>query len=384
MKAHRPLPPGIHFIQGNQALAEGALAAGCDFMAGYPITPASEIANRLSQLLPPAGGVFLQSEDEIAAICAAIGASWAGRKAMTATSGPGLSLMQEGIGFAVATETPLVIVDVMRFGPSTGVPSVGLAGDVVQAARGSHGDYQIVALCPESAQEMFDFMIQAFNLAESLRCPVFVLPDGFLGHMREQVRIPPREELKLVERRLAQGGDPMSRVDFLDPQVAPMPVFGRGLKAHVTGSCHDRHGMRNLTDPQVMHAYATVPQEKVLRRRDLMPPPAADYQEGEVVLVAYGTVARSARAAVALARQRGLAAGSLCLKTLWPLPAAELARAARAARALLVLENNTGQLFPYVKAEAAAHCPVEFMGPRLLGQIHEPEAVAARIQEMSP
>jgi 2-oxoglutarate ferredoxin oxidoreductase subunit alpha len=171
MKAHRRLKPGTHFIQGNQALAEGAIAAGCRFMAGYPITPASEIPNRLSQLLPTVDGVFLQTEDEIAAICSTVGASWAGLKAMTATSGPGISLMQENIGMAVSTETPLVIVDVMRFGPSTGAPSVGLAGDMVQVARGSHGDYQIIALCPSSPQEMFDHMIKGLQPGRELPLP---------------------------------------------------------------------------------------------------------------------------------------------------------------------------------------------------------------------
>ncbi|RJX30119.1 MAG: 2-oxoacid:acceptor oxidoreductase subunit alpha [Desulfarculus sp.] len=383
MKAAVRLKPGTHFIEGNLALAEGAIAAGCRFMAGYPITPASEIPNRLSQLLPTVGGVFLQTEDEIAAICSAIGASWAGLKAMTATSGPGVSLMQENIGLAASTETPLVIVDVMRFGPSTGVPSVGLAGDVVQVARGSHGDYQIIALCPESPQEMYDHMIRAFNLAERFRCPVFVLPDGFIGHMREQVVIPPDQEIELAQRKIAPAGTtPLERQDFLDPEVAPMPVFGRGRQAHVTSSCHNGQGMRNLTDPEVMHAFATMPIEKILRHRDQIVEVAADYAPGDVVIVAYGTVARSARAAAQAARAQGLAVGTLCLKTLWPFADQEVAAAAQQARAVLVLENNTGQMLPYIKAEAAAHCPVQFLGPRLLGQIHEPNAVLTRVKEM--
>ena len=172
---------GTHFEIGNWACAEGAIAAGCTYVAGYPITPASEVANRLAERMPQVGGIFLQTEDEISAICSAIGSSWAGSKSMTATSGPGISLMQENIGFAVATETPLVIVDVQRFGPSTGVPSVGLAGDIVQVSRGSHGDYQIIALCPESPQDMFDLTIRAFNLAEKYRVPVFLMADGFTG-----------------------------------------------------------------------------------------------------------------------------------------------------------------------------------------------------------
>ena len=383
MKASGRLPAGTYFLQGNIALAEGAVAAGCTFMAGYPITPASEVPNHLGRLLPQVGGVCLQTEDEIAAICAAIGASWSGRKAMTATSGPGISLMQESIGFAAATETPLVIVDAMRLGPSTGVPSVGLAGDLVQVAHGSHGDYQIIALCPESGQEMFDFMIRAFNLAEQYRCPVFVLPDGFLGHMREQVVIPPDEEITLVSRKLAQGNDPMQRQDFLDPEVAPMPVFGRGHQAHVTSSCHDAHGMRNLTDPAVMHTYITAPMAKISRKRDEIVQVAADYEEDDLVVVAYGTVARSARAAVEAARAQGLKAGSLCLKTVWPFPDQEVESAARACRAMLLLENNMGQLLPYLRSAAAAHCPVEFLGPEFLGQVHHPAHVLAKIREMA-
>ena len=382
MKTFERLKPGPHFIEGNLALAEGAIAAGCTFMSGYPITPASEIPNRMSQLLPTVGGVFLQTEDELAAVCSAVGASWAGMKAMTATSGPGISLMQENIGLAVSTETPLVIVDVMRFGPSTGVPSVGLAGDMVQVARGSHGDYQIIALCPTGPQEMFDHMIKAFNLAEELRCPVFVLPDGFMGHMRERVLIPADGELKLSMRKIAQsGGGPMDRQDFLDPDVAPMPVFGRGLMGHVTSSCHDGHGMRNLTDPAVMHDYVMKPIEKVHRRRDRVVEVEADYQEGDVVLVSYGTVARSAQAAAQLARAEGLKVGVLTLKTIWPFADKEVAQAARAAKSMLILENNSGQMLPYIKAEAVAHCPVDFMGPKILGQVHEPAYVLQYIKE---
>ncbi len=377
-----PLPPGPHFLMGNEALAEGVIAAGCTFVAGYPITPASEIPNRLSLMLPPAGGTFLQTEDEIAAACAAIGASWAGQKAMTATSGPGISLMQESIGFAVATETPLVIFDIQRMGPSTGVPSVGQAGDVVQVARGSHGDYQIVALAPESPQEMFDLTIRAFNLAELYRVPVFVMGEGFVGHMRERVVIPDPATLKLEKRTIAPSGtEPMGRVDFLDPKVAPMPVFGHGLKAHVTSSCHDEHGMRNLSDPVVMHRYITKPIEKIMAARDQIVEVESDYRDGDVVLVTYGSVARAATAAIQQARSQGLKAGLLRLKTLWPLADKELAEMAGRAKRVLVLENNCGQLFPYVKAAAAKAPRVDFLGPRLLGQIHEPADILAAIKE---
>jgi 2-oxoglutarate ferredoxin oxidoreductase subunit alpha len=369
---------------GNWACAEGAVAAGCTFVAGYPITPASEIANRLSERMPQVGGTFLQTEDEISAICSAIGASWAGQKAMTATSGPGISLMQESIGFAVATETPLVIVDVQRFGPSTGVPSVGLSGDMVQVARGSHGDYQIVALCPESPQEMFDLTVRAFNLAERYRVPVFLMADAFTGHMREQIVIPPEQDIRIERRKIpaTTPSSPTERRDFLDADVAPMPVFGRGFRAHVTSSCHDEQGNRNLSDPEVMHRYLMKPIEKILRHRDDIVDVRADYRDAEIVLVAYGTVARSARAAAALARNQGLRVGTLRLVTCWPFPDREIQEMASQVRHALVLENNNGQVYPYIQAEAVHACRVDFLGPEIQGQIHDPEAILARIKEI--
>ncbi len=373
---------GTHFEMGNWACAEGAIAAGCTFAAGYPITPASEIANRLAERIPQVRGVFLQTEDEISAVCSAIGASWAGCKAMTATSGPGISLMQENIGFAVATETPLVIVDVQRFGPSTGVPSVGLAGDMVQVARGSHGDYQIIALCPESPQEMFDLTVRAFNLAEKYRVPVFVMADGFTGHMREQIFIPPEEKIVLENRKIPESpSSPMERRDFLDVDVAPMPVFGRGFRAHVTSSCHDEHGTRNLSDPEVMHRYLMHPIEKILKHRDDIVEVRADDADSEIVLVSYGTVARSARAAAQLARGLGLKVGTLRLITCWPFPDKEIREMTSHADYVLVLENNTGQMYPYIKAEAVHARQVDFLHPQTLGQIHDPEYILDRIKE---
>lgn len=374
---------GTHFMMGNEACAEGAIAVGCLFASGYPITPASEIVNQLAKRLPEVGGIFLQAEDEISAIGIAIGASWTGRKALTATSGPGISLMQENIGFAVATETPLVIIDVQRLGPSTGVPSIGLTGDMVQVARGSHGDYQIIALSPESPQEMFDLTIRAFNLAETYRVPVFLMADAFLGHMREQVVIPEDGEIRIVERNILKGGnDPMERQDFLDVDVAPMPIFGRGFKSHVTSSCHDKHGMRNLSDPEVMHQFVSAPIEKIVKHSDDIVRVEAEYSGAEIALVSYGTVSRSARAAAQLARAEGLRVGTLRLITCWPLPAAEIRQMAEIVDLVIVLENNTGQLYPYVRAESVSSSRVEFLGPEILGQIHDPEFILSRIKEI--
>lgn len=377
---------GTHFLMGNFACAEGAIAAGCGFVSGYPITPASEVVNRLAQRIPKLGGIFLQTEDEISAICSAIGASWTGRKAMTATSGPGISLMQENIGFALATETPLVIVDVQRLGPSTGVPAIGVSGDMVQVARGSHGDYQIIALSPESPQEMFDLTIRAFNLAEEYRVPVFLMADAFVGHMREQVIIPDEDQLEIVDRKTLKSGvdprDPMKRQDFLDVDVAPMPILGRGFRTHVTSSCHDEHGMRNLSDPEIMHRYVLNPIHKILKKRHEIVQLEADYSGAEIALVSYGTVSRSAKAAAQLARQEGLKVGTLRLVTCWPFPDAEIRQMAESVELVLVLENNTGQIYPYIKSEAAHACRVEFLGPKILGQIHEPEYIVSHIKEM--
>ena len=374
---------GTHFLMGNIACAEGAIAAGCNFAAGYPITPASEIINHLAARLPKLGGIFLQTEDEISAICSIIGAAWSGCKVLTATSGPGISLMQENIGFAVATETPVVIIDVQRLGPSTGVPSIGLAGDIVQVARGSHGDYQIVALCPDGPQEMFDLTVRAFNLSEKYRVPVFLMAEAFIGHMRERVVIPEESELVPVNRKIRKGVcDPMQRQDFMDSEVAPMPVFGNGLKAHVTSSCHDEHGMRNLSDPEVMHRFITKPIEKILGHAEDIIEVEKDYSGREIVLVAYGSVSRSAKAAAVLARDEGLDVGTFRFITCWPFPGNAIREMAESVKHMIVLENNCGQLYPYIKAEAAHACRVDFMGPQILGQIHDPEYVVGRLREM--
>ena len=375
---------GAHFQMGNWACVEGAIAAGCNFAAGYPITPASEVANLLSSRLPLVGGTFLQTEDEISAISAAIGASWTGCKSLVATSGPGISLMQENIGFAVATETPLVIVDVQRFGPSTGVPSIGLSADIVQVARGSHGDYQIIALCPESPQEMFDLTIQAFNLAEKFRVPVFLMADGFIGHMREQIIIPAENKINIENRKISQPAESvLERVDFLDSDVAPMPVFGRGLKAHVTSSCHDEHGMRNLSDPETMHKYVVKPIEKIIKgREEIVRVVTEGLEEAKIVIVSYGTVSRCARAAAELARIDGFPVGTCRMISCWPFADKEINDLAESVDHMIVIENNTGQLFPYIKAEAAHACQVSFLGPEILGQIHDPEFILSAIKEI--
>jgi len=380
---NRAVLTGRHFMMGNFACAEGAIAAGCRFAAGYPITPATEVAERLAERLPTVGGTFLQMEDEIASIAAVIGAAWGGLKAMTATSGPGISLMLENIGFAIGTETPCVIVNVMRGGPTTGIPSVELQGDVIQPRRGSHGDYQIIALAPSSVQEAFDYTVEAFNLAERFRTPVFVLSDAFLGHMREELVVPEAEAIPVVGRKVFPPDKDVEILPaFLDEDVAPMPVFGKGHKAHVTSSCHDAYGRRNVVDASALDVFIKKLNDKIARHRDEILRVAADAEGAEIVLVGYGSVFRCVQAAVEAGRAEGLPLGWFKLGTLWPFPDQEIAAVAEEARHLIVLENNLGQLFHYVQAAAASRCGVSFLPPRVLGELHEIDDILKVVREV--
>jgi len=375
---------GRHFMQGNVACAEGALAAGCRFFAGYPITPATEIAEHLARRLPEVGGICVQMEDEISSIGSVIGAAWTGAKAMTATSGPGMSLMQENIGYAVATETPCVIVDVQRGGPSTGIPAVPSQGDMVQARHGSHGDYQSVALAPCSAQEMFDLTVRAFNIAEQLRVPVYLLADAAVGHMREVIHIPSEDRIARAERRLPEAGaDPFAIRGFLDEEVAPMPIFGCGHQAHVTGSCHDERGMRNVVDAEAIDHFVRTLAAKVLKRRgELVEVEAEGTEDAEVVLVGYGIVGRAARAIARQAREGGLRVGSARPLTVWPFADRELEELCGRARRVLLMENNLGQMLPYVRAAIGSRVEVEALPPQVLGTLHRPSAVLDKIKEV--
>ena len=375
--------PGKYFMMGNLACADGAIAAGCEFAAGYPITPATEIANRLAERLPQVGGVFLQMEDEISSIAAIVGASWTGKKVLTATSGPGISLMLENIGFALGVETPCVIINVQRGGPTTGMPTAGVPGDMVQVKRGSHGDYEIIALCPASPQEMFDHTVLAFNLAEKFRTPVFVLADAFIGHMREEVVIPGADQIEIVNRKLPEpGADPQKIRGFLDENVAPMPIFGRGFKAHVTSSCHDEYRKRNLADVSALDHFVRSLCNKILRHKDEIVKVEKQDEGAEVVLVSYGAVSRAAAMAALRAKEEGLSVGTLRLITAWPFPEEEIEKMSKSARKVIVLENNLGQLFPYIKAAADCHAEVSFLPPRVIGEIHDPETILKKIREV--
>lgn len=373
------LPPGPHYLSGNEAAAEGALAAGCGFYAGYPITPSSEIMERLAARLPQHGGVFLQMEDEIASLSAVIGAAWAGVKALTATSGPGLSLMQECLGYAAFTETPCVLIDVQRAGPCTGQATKVGAGDIMAAKWGSHGDYQVVAFSPWSAQEMFDLTVRAFNWAERLRLPAILLAEEAVGHLRERVDIP--EAVEVFQRGYTPGAPPFGHPE---PDGVPsMPRFGQGQALMITGSTHDARGFRRTEDPAAHEALVRRLNHKVLARAsELCQTEGHFLEDAQVVVLAYGFTARAALRAVKLARARGIKAGLLRLLTLWPFPQEAVAQAVASGARLLVPEMNLGQVAGLAR---------QVVGPGLvrpLGQVDgrhiTPATILNALLEMAP
>ncbi len=332
-------------MQGNEACVEGALAAGCRFFAGYPITPSSEIAEHLSRRLPEVGGYFIQMEDEIASIAAVIGASVGGVKAMTATSGPGFSLMQENIGYAAMAEIPCVIVNVQRTGPSTGLPTKPAQGDVMQARWGTHGDHPIIVLSPSSVLETFLLTVRAFNLSEKYRSPVVLLMDEVVGHMRERVELPPPEALEITNRMPAHV-PPEWYFPFEDPStdVPPLAPFGEGYRYHITGLFHDRAGFPtervDEIDAWIARAFGRIEQHRhdIISYEEDCPPGA------RVLVVAYGATARAARHAVKLARAKRYRVGFLKLETIWPFPEEATERLARTCKRVIVPEMNLGQL----------------------------------------
>jgi len=335
------LTPGNYYFSGNEAVAEGAIAVGCRFYSGYPITPSTEIMQRISVRFDDVDGVFVQMEDEIASICSVIGASWAGAKAMTATSGPGFSLMQEAIGYAAFTETPLVIVDIQRAGPSTGQATRVASGDIMQAQWGSHGDYQIIALSPWSVQEMYDQTIECFNLAEQYRVPVFLMGEQAIGHLRERMDVDPT--LKVFDRVKKPGALPFGTDE--DDGVPPMPAFGEGEDLLVTGSTHTGSGFRN-TDSATAHSKLVRRiNNKIMNNREKIIQTDQYYlDDAETVIVCYGFTARSSLFAVDHLRKEGKRIGLLRLKTLWPFPDQLIRQVGAVAKKILVPEMNMGQI----------------------------------------
>lgn len=374
---------GAHFMNGDVACAEGALAAGCRFFAGYPITPATEIAEHLSLRMPEIGGIYIQMEDEIASMAAIIGASYSGLKAMTATSGPGFSLMQENIGLAVMTEAPCVVVDVMRGGPSTGQPTMPGQQDVMQAKWGSHGDYGIIALTPSSVQEMFDLTVEAFNLSETYRVPTLLMADEIVGHMWEKVVIPSADKIRTVNRKKAS----VPREEYKafmpdDDLVPPMACFGEGYRFHATGLTHDEHGFPKTSSTEVQQRLVRRLCEKISKNADkIIRVEEVMLNDADVVVVAYGIVARAALSAVGKAREKGVKAGLLRLITLWPFPEKQVARVAKQAKKIVVAEMNCGQLVREVE-RAAKETPVSFLS-KLGEEPHTPMEILESIRRNS-
>ncbi len=368
-------------MDGDHAACEGALAAGCRFVAGYPITPSTEVVERFASRIPTVGGVFIQMEDEIASSIAIQGAAWAGKKVMTVTSGPGLSLMMEHIGLAAITETPCVFVDVQRGGPSTGLPTLPAQADMMQVKWGSHGDYEVIALSPHSPQECFDLMIQAFNLAETYRVPVFFMMDEVVGHMTERVVIPPAEQIEVVERRWTRKPPGEYRPYETDESLVPeMVKAGDGYRIHITGLTHDERGYpaMNPTAQDVMVRRICA---KIRQHAEQLVDVRMDGVEGaEVVVVSYGITSRVAGAAVAEARRRGLKVGHLRLVIVWPFPACLLRELAASVKAFVVPELNMGQMVLEVE-RAVAGAARAISVPHAGGTVHEPEAILEKILE---
>jgi 2-oxoglutarate ferredoxin oxidoreductase subunit alpha len=345
--SHQPRP---RLLQGNDAVVEGALAAGCRFFAGYPITPATEISEVMSSRLPAVGGTFIQMEDEIASLGAVIGASLAGAKAMTATSGPGFSLMQENLGFACMAEVPCVIVNVMRGGPSTGLPTHVSQGDVMQARWGTHGDHPIIVLAAATTRECFDLTVKAFNLSETYRTPVILLTDEVVAHTREKVTLPSPEAVAVVDR-VRPTAPPEWYVPYEDNArgVPPMGIFGDGYRYHVTGLTHDLHGFPTERPDEIGPFFRRLFRKISQHLDDILMVQEEMTADAEILVVAYGAVARSARRAVREAREQGIKAGLLQLITLWPFPRRLLEPHLQKVRAVLVAELNMGQMSREVK-----------------------------------
>jgi 2-oxoglutarate ferredoxin oxidoreductase subunit alpha len=336
----------IKMMQGNVACAEAAIAAGCTFFAGYPITPSTEIAEVLSLKLPTVGGNFIQMEDEIAAMGAVIGASLGGAKSMTATSGPGFSLKQENLGFAIMAETPCVIVNVQRGGPSTGLPTHSAQADVMQARWGTHGDHTIIALCPGSVKETYDMTIRAFNLSEKYRTPVILLTDELVGHLTERLEIPDPSEFEVINR-LKPTVPPEEYLPYenTESMVPAMANFGEGYRYHVTGLVHDETGFPTNNSGKATEMLMRLNNKIENNLEDII---EVDHfhvdDEMETLLIAYGSSARSANRAMVTAREEGHKVGMLVLKTIWPFPEKEIQAAMKNAKRIIVPELNLGQI----------------------------------------
>lgn len=374
---------GSHYWDGDTACAEGGIAAGCRFFAGYPITPSTEIAERMAERLPGVGGTFIQMEDELASMNAILGASWAGAKSMTCTSGPGFSLMMENLGLGIMLETPTVLVNVQRGGPSTGLPTLVGQQDMMQARWGSHGDYEIIAISPSSPQECFDHTILAFNLSEKYRLPVLVMTDEVVGHMTEKVVVPSADKIELVQRKLATM--PPEKYNPYEPGpdlVPPMAIAGTGYRYHVTGLTHDERGYPDTTNPAAQAKLITRLIEKIRRNvNDILRWEEYETGDCDVLLLSYGISARIAMSAMKWARGEGLAVGMFKLITVWPFPEERVRELAGRVKSILVPEINMGQMVREVERVVAGRTKVISI-PHAGGHVHHPDEIPRVIREV--
>jgi len=371
--------PGTYFWQGNQACAEAAIIAGCRFFAGYPITPANEISEHLAAHLPQNGGIFIQMEDELASIGAIVGASWTGAKAMTATSGPGFSLMQETLGYAFMTETPCVVVDVQRAGPGTGQATKCGQGDVMQSRWGTHGDYSSIVLAPNSVEEMFSLTIRAFNFAEKYRTPVILLTDEIVAHMREQITVPTLESIEIINRRKPKAGE---KAFFGVEEVPPMPTVGEGFNVAVTGSTHDEHGIRFTADPSVHRRLVQRLNSKIQNHtEEIADVESYNVEDCQVGIVSFGSTSRAVYEAVENAEAKGVKTGYVRLKTIWPFPEAVVKKLAEGAEKIIVPEMNLRQIFYEVERVANDSVQVVSLNKIGGGELIAPEELLTKILE---
>ena len=373
---------GAHYLDGDFAAGEGAMAAGCRFVAGYPITPSTEVVERIGRRFPFMGGTFIQMEDELASMAAVAGAAWTGSKALTVTSGPGFSLMMENLGLAAMMEAPCVLVNVQRGGPSTGLPTMVGQADVMQARWGSHGDYELISICPQSPQEAFDYTIDAFNLSELYRVPVLVMLDECVGHMTEKVVIPPADQIEIVPRRLTKKkpGEYWP-YELSDGSLVPEMVrAGDGYRFHTTGLTHDYRGYPDMSvacqDVAVRRLV-----DKINKNRDKIERFEEEGTEGaDVVVVSFGITARIARMAVEMAKEKGLKVGFIRLIVLWPFPEQRIRDLAKQVKGFVVAENNLGQMVLEVERCAAGNAKALCAG-HAGGGVHDPEDIVELIFE---
>jgi 2-oxoglutarate ferredoxin oxidoreductase subunit alpha len=369
---------GSYYVDGDEASAYGAIAAGCKFFAGYPITPSTEIAEAFARMSPRVGGIFIQMEDEMGSLAAVIGASWAGVKAMTVTSGPGFSLMMEYIGLGVMMETPFVLVNIQRAGPSTGIPTLTGQGDIMQSRWGSHGDYEIIALVPNSPQELFDFTIKAFNLSEKYRTPVLVMSDECVGHMTEKIVIPKAEEIELEERKLFKGKIEEYLPFKPDKDLVPFMIKGgNGGGCYISSFLHDERGFPVEKEGK----YEKRLIDKILKNKNkIIEIEEIEVEDAEVVVISYGISSRVAIRGIELAKKEGIKVGSLRLITIWPFPEERIYELAKKVKAFVVVEINYGQIVFEVERVVKGKTNIALV-PHGGGWVHNPQNIYYTIKQ---